>query len=64
MSDINWRDIREDTSVFEQANANRAVIILTEESNKTPRDTTGNYIDYYTYVDRVSGERVKYYAFL
>lgn len=64
MSDINWRDIQEDTSVFEQDNANRAVIILTEESDKTPRDTSCHYIDYYTHVDRASGECVKYYAFL
>lgn len=64
MSDINWRDIQEDRSVFLKENATRAVVILTEESDKTPRDTACHYIDYYTYVDRASGERVKRYAFL
>jgi len=64
MSDINWRDIKIDESIFELENSNRGILILTDVSWKLPRTTVCCYVDYHTRIDRASEEKVLYYAFL
>ena len=63
-SDIYWRDIKEDESIFDPINSKRGILILTDIMDKEPRSTICNYVDCYTYVDRDSHEIVTHYAFL
>ena len=64
MSDINWRDIQQDETIFEAENSKRGILIRTDVADWEPRSTVCTYVDYYTHVDRACQEEVRYYAFL
>jgi hypothetical protein len=65
-TDIFWRDIHEDDSIFQALNGNRSVLVLTDVMNTPnfPRVTLSKYVDFLSNEDRGSNEVVKFYAFL
>jgi hypothetical protein len=65
-TDIFWRDIHEDDSIFQASNRNRSVLVLTDVMNDTcfPRVTLAKYVDILSNEDCGSNEVVKFYAFL
>jgi hypothetical protein len=67
-TDIFWRDIQEDDSIFHEENQarNRTVLIVTNVMNlfSHPRITYAKYVDSLNNRDRSSNEIVLFYAFL
>ncbi len=65
-TDIFWRDIQEDDSIFQAFNGNRSVLVLTNVMNTPnfPRVTLAKYVDILSNEDCSSNEVVKFYAFL
>jgi hypothetical protein len=63
-SDIFWRDIQEDDSIFHQDNKDRAILILTNVADTYPRNSLAKYVDIFNNRDNSCNEFVKFYAFL
>lgn len=64
--DINWRNINQDFSIFEEKNRNRAVLIQTDVNNSPVfcRISYAKYVDIVTNRDYSCQETVTFYAFL
>jgi hypothetical protein len=65
-TDIFWRDIQEDDSIFRHFNKERAILVLTNVMNSPsyPRVTVAKYVDILDNRDYSLNETVKFYAFL
>ena len=65
-TDIFWRDIQEDDSLFLESNAKRSILFLSDVCNRVfaARITRAQYVDLSGYYDSFSGEKVAFYAFL
>jgi hypothetical protein len=65
-TDIFWRDIAEDDSIFQRENKQRLILVITEETNSLgcPRVTFAQSVDILSNEDYGSNEVVKFYAFL
>jgi hypothetical protein len=65
-TDINWRDIHEDDSIFEKENKNRAILVQTNVANSptSARVTMARYVDILNNRDFSLEENVTFYAFL
>jgi hypothetical protein len=65
-TDINWRDIHEDFSIFEKENKNRAILVQTNVGNSpmSARVTMARYVDILNNRDFSLEENVTFYAFL
>jgi hypothetical protein len=65
-TDIFWRDIQEDDSIFRHFNKERAILVLTNVMNSPsyPRVTVAKYVDILDYRDYSFDETVLFYAFL
>ena len=65
-TDIFWRDIQEDDSLFLDCNKERAILVLTNIMNSPsyPRVTVAKYVDSFNYRDDSFNETVLFYAFL
>jgi hypothetical protein len=65
-TDIFWRDIQEDDSLFLDCNKKRAILVLTDIMNSPsyPRVTVAEYVNSFNYRDRSFNETVLFYAFL
>lgn len=65
-TDINWRDIHEDDSIFEEENKNRAILVQTNVGNSptSARVTMARYVDILNNRDFSLEENVTFYAFL
>ena len=61
MSDVNWRDINEDRSLFEKENWDREILVKTTKD--ILRETKARYV-YYTHYMKCCEEFVKLYAYL
>jgi len=65
-TDIFWRDIQEDDSIFQKENENRAILILTDvtTSPTLPKVSRADFVKIENNQDRCCGEIVQFYAFL
>jgi hypothetical protein len=65
-TDINWRDIHEDDSIFEKENKNRAILVQTNVANSptSARVTMARYVSILNNRDFSLEENVTFYAFL
>lgn len=65
-TDIFWRDINEDDSIFLEENKERAILILTDvmQSPSCPRTSLAKYVDILSNRDYSCEEYIRYYAFL
>jgi len=65
-TDINWRDIHEDDSIFEKENKNRAILVQTNVANSpmSARVTIARYVSILNNRDFSLEENVTFYAFL
>ena len=65
-TDIFWRDIQEDDSIFRHFNKERAILVLTNVMNSPsyPRVTVAKYVDISDHRDHSFDETVLFYAFL
>lgn len=65
-TDVNWRNINEDSSIFEEKNKNRAILIQTDASDSPVfcRISLAKYVDNVTNKDYSCEETVTFYAFL
>lgn len=65
-TDVNWRDINQDSSIFDEENKNRAVLIRTNISDSPffCRISLAKYVDIVTNKDYSCQETVTFYAFL
>ena len=63
-TDIFWRDIESDDSIFHKNNQDRAILILTNVANTYPRTSLAKYVDILNNRDNSCNEIVKFYAFL
>jgi hypothetical protein len=65
-TDIFWRDIQEDDSIFRHFNKERAILVLTNVMNSPsyPRVTVAKYVDIEDHRDHSFDETVLFYAFL
>jgi hypothetical protein len=63
MSDINWRLISEDESLFEKENRNREILIETAD-NHSMHFSKACYVQRYPYIDRSIQQPVARYAFI
>lgn len=65
-TDIFWRDIQEDDSIFRHFNKERAILVLTNVMNSPsyPRVTVAKYVDILDHRDHSFDETVLFYAFL
>jgi hypothetical protein len=63
MSDINWRDIKKDHSIFEPSNKNRVILV---ETDVTTRIDWAKHVEYNRgdYELRTTQEKVLRYAFI
>ncbi len=61
MSDINWRDISEDRSLFEQENWDREILIVTNTGSM--HFSKARYVEY-TYYDNSIEQLVVRYAYI
>ena len=62
MSDINWRDISEDRSLFEKENWDREILIVTTTGSM--HFSKARYVEYTTYIDRSIQQLVARYAYI
>ena len=64
MSDINWRLISEDQSLFEKENRNREILI--ETSNHSMHFSKASYVQSYPcpYMDRSIQQPIARYAYI
>ena len=65
-TDINWRDIQEDSSIFEPENRNRFILVQTNigDSPVSARLSVAKYVDMLNNRDYSLEENVTFYAFL
>ena len=65
-TDINWRDIQEDNSIFEPENQDRFVLVLTDVSDSPvgARISVSKYVDILNNRDYSLNETITFYAFL
>jgi hypothetical protein len=63
MSDINWRDITEDESLFDEQNKDREILIETAD-NRSLHFSKARYVQSYPYMDRSIQQPVARYAFI
>jgi len=65
-TDINWRDINEDDSIFNDENKNRFILVQTNigDSPIIPRISLAKYVDILNNRDYSLNENVTFYAFL
>lgn len=65
-TDINWRDIHEDDSIFEEENKNRAILVQTnvKDSPMSAVTSMAKYVDMLNNRDYSLNENVTFYAFL
>lgn len=65
-TDVFWRDIHEDDSLFLTANKERSILVLTNvmDSPSYPRVTVAKYVNSFNYRDHSLNERVLFYAYL
>jgi hypothetical protein len=65
-TDIFWRDIAEDDSIFQRENKQRLILVITEETNSLGRPlvTFAKDVDILSNEDYGHNEVVKFYAFL
>ena len=65
-TDVFWRDIHEDDSLFLDCNKERAILVLTDVMNSPsfPRSTLAKYVNSFNYRDNSLNERVSFYAYL
>jgi hypothetical protein len=65
-TDIFWRDIQEDDSIFRHFNRKRSILVLTNvmDSPSYPRVTVAKYVDISDNRDYSFDETVLFYAFL
>lgn len=65
-TDVFWRDINEDDSIFLKENKERAILILTDvvKSPSCPRTSLAKYVDILNNRDYSYEEHVRFYAFL
>lgn len=65
-TDIHWRDIQEDESIFEPENRNRAILVQTNVKNSPMSATVSmsKYVDRLNNRDYSLNETVTFYAFL
>ena len=61
-TDINWRDISEDRSLFEIANWNREILIQTTTGSM--HFSKARYVQYTTYIDEGIEQLVTRYAYI
>jgi hypothetical protein len=61
MSDVNWRDITLDKSIFLPENSNKEIIVLTNKG--LVRETKAKYVDL-DYFMKCCEEIVMFYAYL
>ena len=65
-TDINWRDIHEDDSIFNAENKNRSILVQTNiaDSPMSARISLAKYVDIFNNRDYSLEEEVTFYAFL
>lgn len=65
-TDINWRDINEDESIFEPENKNRIILVQTnvKDSPMSAVTSMAKYVDMLNNRDYSLNENVTFYAFL
>lgn len=65
-TDINWRDIHEDDSIFNAENKNRFILVQTNiaDSPMSARISLAKYVDIFNNRDSSLEEEVTFYAFL
>jgi len=61
MSDVNWRDIEKDRSIFQEENKHRRIIAQT--TNDLIWDSFASYVDCNTYVLKECDYKVERYAY-
>jgi hypothetical protein len=62
MSDINWRDISKDRSLFEIENWGREILIVTTTGSM--HFSTARYVQYTTYIEQGIDQLVARYAYI
>ena len=62
-SDINWRHISEDQSLFERENQDREILIETAD-NRSMHFSKARYVQPYPYMDRSIQQPVARYAYI
>ena len=62
MSDINWRNIEGDFSIFAPENKYKSILIFTELG--VIRESLGRYVEPWGYKCNACGEKVIKYAFI
>ncbi len=63
MSDINWRNITEDESLFDEQNKDREILIETADNNSL-HFSKARYVQNYPYMDRSIQQPVARYAYI
>ena len=65
-TDVFWRDIQEDDSIFLECNKKRTILIITNVMNSFlyPRVTEAKYVDISNNRDYTFDEIVLFYAFI
>jgi hypothetical protein len=61
MSDVNWRDIKEDRSLFYEENCHRKILVVTDVG--VIRESVAKYVDRYNF-ETCCEEYVVKYAYL
>jgi hypothetical protein len=65
MSDINWRDISEDQSIFDEENRNREILIETSDNHSMHFSNARYILSYpYPYIDGSIQQPVARYAYI